>query len=344
MKNTLWSLLLIALIVAITGSACRKTPGPKSNDPFVPLDSMGTSGTGTSGTTAQSVAKLFSLLKSSPQIITVPAGVAKTVYADKGTQLSFYPNSFKDASGNIISSGDVQVSIVEMYKTGDMISNRASTTSNGELLESGGQIYISASMGGAPVFANTYGVGFAQEDSSATPMSIFVGAPSPTDTVVTWEVGDTARAGTTTTGTTVTGNPSIPASYRSRFIFDSCTSFGWVNCDRFRGYTGSWTNVRVTMPDSTYDRVNTAVFYTFPSVNGVMQATEYDKETMRFSLRSYSRVPLDIDMKVVVMSMTKDGSIRFYQDIGIIVTDTMIIDATPVSMSLDSVKLMLSEL
>lgn len=345
MKNTLWSLLLIASIVAITVSACRKTPGPKSNDPFVPLDSIGTGGTGNSGSSGQSVAKLFEMLKTPPQIITVPAGVEQTVYANKGTELNFHPNSFKDAYGNVITSGDVQVSIVEMYQTGAMISNRASTTAEGELLESGGQIYISATMGGQEVFANSYGVGFAQPDSAVAPMSIFVGAPSTADTTVTWTVADTSKPGRTSTATTTTGAPGVPTTYRSRYIFDSCTTFGWINCDRFRSYTGTKTNVKITMPDSTYDKVNTTVFFTFPEINGVTQATEFDKTKMQFSLRQPSyQVPVDMNIKVVVMSMTKDGSIRFYQDTGIIVTDTMVIEATPTIMSLDSVKLMLSEL
>ncbi len=60
----------------------------------------------------------------------------------------FNPQSFKDGSGNIISSGMVTVELTEMYTPGAMIANRVSTsTAMHRRLTSGGSVNIKATMG-----------------------------------------------------------------------------------------------------------------------------------------------------------------------------------------------------
>ena len=71
--------------------------------------------------------QLFSGLRSTPQNFTVTAGRDTTIYGTNNTLLHFYTNSFKDAGGNIIQSGTVYIQLIEMYKPGDMICNRATT-------------------------------------------------------------------------------------------------------------------------------------------------------------------------------------------------------------------------
>jgi len=143
---------------------------------------------------------LFSAFHNSPQVINVTAGVPQVVICNKGTKLTFYSNSFKDAAGNTITSGTVTLKVVEMYKPGQMIAERAGTTSGNELLVSGGQINITATMGGAEVYAGKYGIGFKQPVSSTQAMSLFYGNTSNADSVTVWGSASTA-AGTTAPGT-----------------------------------------------------------------------------------------------------------------------------------------------
>ena len=118
--------------------------------------------------------QLFSDFRTAPQNFSISAGHDTIVYGEKGTGMHFYENSFKDAAGNIITNGTVSIQLTEMYKPGDMISNQATTTSaDGQILQSGGEINITAKMNGKEVFANSYGLKFKQDAPSVEPMSLF---------------------------------------------------------------------------------------------------------------------------------------------------------------------------
>ena len=96
---------------------------------------------------ASNLNRLFSDLKTAPQSFSVQAGRDTVIAGADSTLIRFYPNSFKDAAGNAITSGIVNIDLVEMYKTGDMVLNRTVTsTVDAQLLKSGGQVNIKATM------------------------------------------------------------------------------------------------------------------------------------------------------------------------------------------------------
>ena len=111
MKQTLRAALAVCLTAAIIVVACKKS----SNNTTGPTLSLN---------------QLFAGLRTSPQNLSVTAGRDTMVFGANGTMLHFYTNSFKDASGNIVTSGTVNLQLIEMYKPGDMIANRATTTAN----------------------------------------------------------------------------------------------------------------------------------------------------------------------------------------------------------------------
>src|SRR5690606_33285999 len=89
--------------------------------------------------------ELFESLRSPAQSFTVTAGTEQTITGAQGTKIIFYPNSFKDAAGNTLSSGSVNISLTEVYTPGQMIAHRTTTTTNDDrLLTSGGQVLITA--------------------------------------------------------------------------------------------------------------------------------------------------------------------------------------------------------
>ena len=67
-----------------------------------------------------SLNQLFAGLRYTPQNLSVTAGRDTIVYGNNGTMLHFYTNSFKNGSGNIITSGTVYLQLTEMYKAGDL--------------------------------------------------------------------------------------------------------------------------------------------------------------------------------------------------------------------------------
>ena len=212
-----------------------------------------------------------SSLHYTPQTFAITAGRDTIVMGKDSTVLHFYPNSFMTSTGNIITTGSINIQLIEMYSPGAMIANGATTaTTDGSLLNSGGQVYIKASMNGQEVFANKYGLGFRQPGSSTTPMEIFYGSTGNADSAVKWTVSDTTKTGTTAAGTSTDSSASTTTNPHPNFmyIFDSCTSFSWINCDQFSG-NGAQDKIFFQVPDATYTSANTIVFFVLPGTNSV---------------------------------------------------------------------------
>ena len=279
-----------------------------------------------------SLNQAFAGLRSSPQIITVTAGTDVVVNAAKGTQLHFYPNSFKDANGNTITSGTVTLQVVEMYKPGDMIANRASTMANGQILQSSGQININATMNGQQVYTNGYGIGFKHSTSSTTPMALFYGGTANTDSTVTWAQSDTTHQGSTAGGSTSGSGGSVsPFMY----YFDTCASFTFINCDCFYGNDSPKTSVSVILPNSTFTASNTCVYLVLPNIsrfyspndtfNAVIASSEshvgYTAATntmqLTFGASGANIVPAGLNYELVVIANV-NGQYYYYQQTGTI--------------------------
>jgi len=213
-------------------------------------------------------------LRSTPQTYTVIAGRDTVIMGKDSTVMHFYPNSFKLATGNIITSGSISIQLIEMYMPGVMIANGATTTvMDGTLLQSGGQVYIKATMNGQEVFANKYGLGFRHPGSSNQPMEIFYGSLGNVDSTVQWTISDTSKTGSAASGTTTDSSISTATDPHPSFmyIFDSCTSFDWVNCDHFMG-NGANDKIFFQLPDDSYSNTNTVVYLTLTETNSVEKA------------------------------------------------------------------------
>jgi hypothetical protein len=329
------------VMILLLAASCKK-PQTKSSLPTpTPTPTVTPTPTPTITPTAsyskKNLNKLFSALKSTPQSFTVTAGTYRTVVGAAGTILKFYPNSFKDASGTIITSGTITIKLTEMYKPGQMIANRATTTANGELLRSGGQVYISATKSGSEVYANKYGIAFEQPGSSGQPMNLFYGNTNNADSVTTWTAADTTKAGVAVSGTVVD-------SFSFRYEFDSCTDFRWVNCDYFyRVSAGSLTNISVVVPDTSFNYSNTQVFLVFPTENIATYLGSYDFGTHAFSLQASYKIPIGSGITLVAIT-NKNGVYYFYKQTGITVSSNMTLNATMISQTLTTILSQLSTL
>ncbi len=295
--------------------------------------------------------KYFEGLRSTPDNISVQAGRDTVVSGTNGSILHFYPNSFKDAAGNIITSGTIYIQLTEAYEPGDMIANRTSTTADNMPLVSGGQVNIVATQNGTKVFANVFGIGFKQPGSSAQQMELYYKADnSNADASVTWKMADTTKPGKVSRSTQadsvaiISNNGGVIKTYRfpgTRYLFDSCTSFDWINCDHPAsdkwGSGVQYTVVHVIIPDESFDNRNTQVYFVFPSINSCEDLTFYKKATNAFGgYDPKPSFPIGEPYKVVIMSF-KDGTYYYAEKSGIITSD-MELNMTPIPETLGDIR------
>ena len=302
--NRYFLLLGLMVFMFVSNTACKKSSDTKQNN----VTSLNT---------------LFPDLQSSPQTFSVNAGRNSTFRANGGTVLNFYPNSFKDASENIITTGNVSIQLTEVYTPlDDMIQNRTITMTNGVMLQSAGEVNIVATQNGQEVLANKYGISFKQSTASSQPTCLYYYSASDTGSGITWNISDTTKSGTVVNGTTTITNTTL--GYEIVYTFDSCTNFNWINCKKIH-YSDSNKMLTVTLPDSSYKAANTSIFIVFPDLNAVITNMGRQWVTSTISpliinLTSDGKpdiIPDGVNYKVLVMS-NKNGSFYYYESTGIV--------------------------
>ncbi len=301
--------------------------------------------------------QLFSGFRATPQNIAVDAGSSHVVYCLNGTRLAFYPNSFKDKNGATIPKGKINLQITEAYTPGDMIASRVATTFNGQLLTSGGQVQIVATMDGEEVFANKYGIGFRQRTPTQEHMSLYYGDAGNADSVITWGTPPVQQNGTFVTGTVTMSDTALvvimttsgtytltthtaPITY---YQFDSCANFNWVNCDYFYTSGAQLTDVRVMLPDTSFNQSNTEVYLVFPTINAAARMTEYTSSSHTFHLAKGYYIPVGMQVDVVVAA-NKNGGYYYFQQDGVNTDDNMFLFAQMSIVSLDYIRAQLQNL
>ena len=314
---TLFGVLMLAF------SACRKSDYRSSVETTVAV---------ANSTDKSRLNSLFASLRSLPTTLLVQAGTYQVVRAPQGTKFTFYPNSFRDKSGRTITNGTVQLQVVEMYRPGAMIANRATTADNGRLLKSGGQVFVTASMNGVPVFVNKYGLGFLAPQPGQQVMELFYGNTSNVDSLANWPIAvdskgsicfttsvDTMSLYIIDTSGTIIDTTSI---YRSYNQFDSVSSLTWINCDYYADSTGQHTNIKVSPTDTTFNASNTEVFIVAPAINALSAVSNYDPITHSFSLYSGYEMPTGLTVSIIVIG-NKGGNLYYFEQDGITLTPNM---------------------
>ncbi len=316
--NRLYTYLIIVFAATMFITSCSKTYIKSNNVAPVAADQSGLN-------------SLFGSLRPAPQSLAVTAGSLQKVYGFNGTKLTFYPNSFKDKNGKIITSGTINIQLTEVYTIADMIASRAPTVSDGRLLTSGGAVVIKATMNGEEVFANKYGIGFKQSAQSQQPMSLFYGNTNTPDSAVAWAILGAPGVGVSVLGTVsnidtailyiVNGSGGYDTVIKTSAVlnyyqFDSCADFNWINCDYFYTASAKLTDVTVYVPDSSYNLSNTEVFILFPGINAAAHMNQYAVGSHAFDLSQgyYLTVGMQVD---IVVATNKNGTYYYYQQTGI---------------------------
>ncbi len=302
-KKLLAPLLLLTLVAGLLG--CSKDDASLGNSSQI-----------------FTLKKLFENLATPPQVFMVAAGQNQTITGSSGTRITFNPQSFKNASGGIISSGTIKIELVEMYKPSEMIANRVNTITPTKLLTSGGSVHIKATQGNNEVLANNYKIEFKQPAYSGNPMALFKGAAvSAEDPTIIWS-NDTSGTVRSTVKDTASENLFF-------YAFDTCTSFNWINCDYFYDNPGPKTDVSVVATDSTFNKNNTQVFVVFPAINSVASMYTFSTATHTFSLGLPGYfIPVNSQIHIVIIS-AKNNSYYMEVQKNLTVTSGMTVNYTP---------------
>ena len=278
--------------------------------------------------------QLFSALRYTPQTLSVTAGRDTIIFGAKGTMFHFYTYSFTNTAGTVLTSGTVNLQLVEMYTPGDMIANRAATMANDQLLQSGGQVSVLATMNGQTVLINKYGLGFSQPANGYQPMQLFVGNLNNGDSITNWAVAAqdslngtfAIAADTQSTISNAYGRPWVGYVFDTASS-DSSSSLQYTNCDAFYSSDSPSVSVAVIMPDTSFNPNTTEVFLILPTINCVMSTIEpelgssgYNSATNTISIVSEGHnniVPAGMAYEMVVIAI-KNGQYYYYTHSGTI--------------------------
>jgi hypothetical protein len=227
-----------------------------------------------------------------------------SITGNKGTLIWLNYGSFVDEDGNAV-NGFIDIELIEALDNKDMLMlNRPTVTNNGELLISGGIIYINATQNG-----NQLQIG----EPLQTNMPEFM-AGNTSSPLSIWN-GDT-----TTNGDFVwvedTNNTLWPDSGGYYFEMDT---IGWTNLDVLADLgQGVTNNVSLVLP-SSFNGANSAVMMYFTSMNSFMSISDGNLDGT-FTPGAYYTIPIGATPKFVVISMINNNW-SYYVSTNISITD-----------------------
>ncbi|MFD1551983.1 hypothetical protein DNU06_01215 [Putridiphycobacter roseus] len=186
---------------------------------------------------------------------------------NKGIVFTIPPYTFRGAAGDTI-LGDVNIDIVEILDPANMVLMNKTTTSDNEVLVTGGQFRINFTYNSSQVYISSDTVVYVgvPTDISSPNMKLFEGYEDATGFVNWKPVLDTLGQPVATPILTETVNGLFQDYYS--FALDSLNS-NWINCDYFYNSLGSKTQLSVTLGDK-HDNSNTLFFIHFNNFQSVM--------------------------------------------------------------------------
>jgi len=284
---------------------------------------------------ANNTATILEVFHSTPTAFSITAGTTKEVLGPQGTLLRFYPHSFRDKNGNIISSGTVNIDLTEMYAAGDMLKYYTSTNSGSAVLNSGGEVLIKATMNGEEVTANKYGIGFnAVRTPTTGPRELFYGNTYATDGIVTWG-GSGGAIGTAITGAGPVAGATIALPSGSYYMFDSCTSFNWVAGEHNYSGTSQNITVKVKLSNGSFAGNVWSVAYMGLSserVATVLYQESFDRDSQTGVYKGWA--PVGTSQKFMLI-IPRDKNTWYYYKTEQLITDGVTINATLTEASKD---------
>ncbi len=219
----------------------------------------------------------------------------------QGTEICIGRGLIELSNGDTISA-PFTLKVVELYSAKDMIYYQLPSVSNGEIMETHGELRVKACKDGTPL----------QLKSGATVQLDFPNNnPQPGKTTF-YGVENATFVDWTTTPTTACDTTS--SGYQTNI-----QELGWVNCGALAGGT---PNFKLTFSSLVDNLENVGIFVYIPATNTVIQA--YDQET--------GSIPSGTSLKVIAIAIDASGQLYSYAQALTLSADTDI-DVTLVSIS-----------
>jgi hypothetical protein len=245
------------------------------------------------------------------QTFTGNAATGFTLTGDKGTKVKFPSNAFVDGNGNIV-GGTVTVTLKEVLSKKDVMFSGVMTESNGQLLESGGELLIKAKQDGKDLQVNP-----ALGDTGIRVEVPKVMNNKDMGLFIQQKRDQGPNGGGANGGGQQPQNPAtwVPAPYYpfgngpNTYSF-TLPSFTWVNCDRFYSDPNPKTTVTVSPAFQDNNQVtdmqvmlvfkNISTVVTFPFNYGIQKFESYQNS-----------LPIGLQADLVIMGKDSDGFIQF---------------------------------
>lgn len=257
------------------------------------------------------------------QQFVVNTNTSTTIVGDEGTIITIPAYAFEDANGNPI-TGNVTVNIKEIFDKSDMIFSGVTTQSNGQILISGGELFISAYSNGQAVFLNDSSTINVQVDidGSVDPnMDLFVGN-TDTSGNVNWNPVDTSN---------FSARPDSSNQMNWYYTFNSNT-LGWLNCDYF--YSLPNTTLSVVLPSiddlGGKNVKKTGCFVIYKNINSVTRLyDQFNCQATNCPVASFSGNS-GLNEPVIIFTVADIGGKLYYnkQETTISSNLTITLDAT----------------
>lgn len=279
--------------------------------------------TATPNETANKLDAFFDQNAAKSQYFTVNVGSGPTtITGAEGTSITIPQGAFVDGNGNPI-TGNVSVEMKEIYDKADMVLTNKVTVSGGQLLVSGGEIYINATQNGLNLSLedSTFITITLPYDTRDSGMTTFVSDTSA-DGVVNWEPIPTDTV--SPNGVTPDSSGNVDGNYfwydPSNYIL-TINQLGWINCDRFYNVP----NTTITINTNATSTDNLRAYLVFKNINSVAAAYAYSG-----SLNAYG-CPIGEVVTLVVFDY-KDGKEYFgQQEVTITSSGTYTVNLTEMS-------------
>ncbi|NBA87699.1 hypothetical protein GVN16_18155 [Emticicia sp. CRIBPO] len=243
------------------------------------------------------VSKIPENVRKQAEVVTIKSDQDLPFITKNGTKIYIKPLDFNPMPGGTYVTYPFKLEVTELLSIKDIILNEKPTVSNGRLLTTDGQILIKAYKDNQELSVYKYssfrvdmrGLG---KPTDRQGMSIFLGQETPDG--FNWVPDSVCKIETTT------GCQNIFDRQFEYRLFPA--SIGWINIDKFIGYTN--TTSIAFKSDMNLENIRTFLY--FPDLVSVMKVN-YEKDFP---------VPVGAKAKVISFAMTTDEQYyTFFEDI-----------------------------
>lgn len=280
MNTSAKSLLIVSALATITFFSCKKENNITTEAPIPATASL---------------SQLFSEKAAPKQIFTIDASQYQTITGLKGTKLNFQPGSFKNLSGQVV-SGNVTVEMREIYSKADMIFSKAQTVSNGQILVSGGELFLQASQNGSPLSltsSNAVSAQMPRTVNTGTMQEFYSNSAFETTEGVNWELADSSIIDTFVDSVYTDSIYDYVDYYY--FYLDQ---MNWINCDQFYYDASPFTDIEVNT-GTQFTGTTCTVYISFDGMNSVISLSDYDLNNV-FNY-GYPSIPQGMSVHIIAI-------------------------------------------